>query len=177
VALAKQKNLPQTVPVPRKEENQTSPRQREFGEGNATNYRILLAEDDPVNRLMTKLLLTRSGYHVDVASNGSEAITALEKNDYMMVLMDCMMPETNGYEATSVIRDPASGVRDHTIPVIALTANAMQKDRDRCLAAGMNDYLAKPIEVTKMLAMLEKWLPRDVTPDKAQGDCQPPDKS
>jgi CheY-like chemotaxis protein len=126
---------------------------------NICDARILLVEDDTVNLLMTKSLLSRAGYHVDDASNGSEAIQALEKNDYSAVLMDCMMPVLNGYEATLIIRNPASAVRNHTVPVIALTANAMQEDRDRCLAAGMNDYLAKPIELTEMLAMLEKWLP------------------
>jgi CheY-like chemotaxis protein len=106
----------------------------------------------------------------------TRAIAALEKNDYMVVLMDCMMPEMNGYVATTVIRDLASSVRNHAIPVLALTANAMQEDRDRCLAAGMNDYLAKPIEVTKMITMLEKWLPRDVTSSKEQSECNLPDK-
>ena len=134
-------------------------KQRGAGELNTCDARILLVEDDTVNLLMTKSLLSRAGYHVDVASNGSEAIQALEKNDYSAVLMDCMMPVLNGYEATLIIRNPASAVRNHTVPVIALTANAMQEDRDRCLAAGMNDYLAKPIELTEMLAMLEKWLP------------------
>ena len=124
-----------------------------------TDIRILLAEDDPINQLMTKLFLTRSGYLVDVANNGSEAIKALEENDYALVLMDCMMPVLNGYEATTIIRNQASAVRNHAIPVIALTANALREDRDLCLAAGMDDYLAKPIEVTKVLALLEKWLP------------------
>jgi CheY-like chemotaxis protein len=80
-----------------------------------------------------------------------------------MVLMDCMMPVLSGYEATAIIRNPASAVRNHAIPVIALTANAMQEDRECCLAAGMNDYLAKPIEVTKVLAMLDKWVSMDNT--------------
>ena len=152
VVLAKQANLSLPAPPPplKSEGAKASP---------STNARILLVEDDPVNRLMTKLLLSRSGYHIDVASNGSEAIHALEKNDYTMVLMDCMMPVLNGYEATSIIRDPASTVRNHAIPVIALTANAMQEDRDHCLAAGMDDYLVKPIEVAKLFEMLEKWLP------------------
>ena len=152
VVLAKQANLSLPAPPPplKSEGAKASP---------STNARILLVEDDPVNRLMTKLLLSRSGYHIDVASNGSEAIHALEKNDYTMVLMDCMMPVLNGYDATRIIRDPASTVRNHAIPVIALTANAMQEDRDLCLAAGMDDYLVKPIEVAKLFEMLEKWLP------------------
>lgn len=125
----------------------------------AHNDRILVAEDDFTNQLMTKAILEKFGYQVDVAENGAEALKLLEKNDYILVLMDCMMPALNGYEATAVIRNPASAVRDHAIPVIALTANALQDDRESCLAAGMDDYLAKPIDVTKMLATLEKWAP------------------
>lgn len=124
-----------------------------------SNRHILLAEDDQINQHMTKLFLTKSGYHVDVASNGREALEMLELNDYALVLMDCMMPEISGYEATTIIRNPASAVRNHTIPVIALTANAMREDQDNCLTAGMNDYIAKPIEVTKVLEILKKWIP------------------
>ena len=124
-----------------------------------SNRHILLAEDDQINQHMTKLFLTKSGYHVDVANNGREALKLLEENDYALVLMDCMMPEISGYEATTIIRNPASAVRNHTIPVIALTANAMREDQDNCLTAGMNDYIAKPIEVTKVLEILKKWIP------------------
>jgi CheY-like chemotaxis protein len=81
----------------------------------------------------------------------------LEKNDYALVLMDCMMPLMSGYDATAAIRDPDSAVRNHAIPVIAITAKAMQEDQDSCRAAGMNDYLSKPLELDKLLAMLEKW--------------------
>jgi signal transduction histidine kinase/ActR/RegA family two-component response regulator len=158
VVLTKQNNLPLLLAPPPLPEAEGA-KQRGAGEVNDIDARILLVEDDPVNRFMTKKLLTRSGYDVEVASNGREAINALEKNDYSLVIMDCMMPVLNGYETTIVIRNPASAVRNHAIPVIALTANAMQEDRKRCLAAGMDDYLAKPIEVTKMIAMLEKWLP------------------
>ena len=76
----------------------------------------------------------------------------------MAPLMDCMMPEMNGYEVTAVIRDPASAVRRHDIPVIALTGNAMKQDRDLCLAVGMDDHLPKPLLFPDLLAMLEKWL-------------------
>jgi len=156
VVLTKQNDTPLLLAPPPLDDGA---KQRDAGKINTSDARILLVEDDTINRLMTKSLLSRAGYHIEVASNGSEAIDALEKNDYSVVLMDCMMPVLNGYEATIVIRNPASAVRNHAIPVIALTANAMQEDRDRCLAAGMDDYLAKPIELTKMLALLEKWLP------------------
>jgi PAS domain S-box-containing protein len=128
------------------------------------NTRILVAEDDFTNQLMTKAILEKFGFQVDVANNGKEALILLAKNDYLLVFMDCMMPTLNGYEATAVIRNPSSDARDHGIPVIALTANAFKEDRDSCLAAGMDDYLAKPIDVTKVLAVLEKWLPFSSTP-------------
>ncbi len=125
---------------------------------NATGIRILLTEDDPKAQKIVPRLLNSYGYQVDVAAYGKEALQALEKNDYALVLMDCMMPEMNGYEVTAVIRDPASAVRRHDIPVIALTGNAMKQDRDRCIAAGMDDYLPKPLVLPDLLEMLEKWL-------------------
>jgi CheY-like chemotaxis protein len=81
----------------------------------------------------------------------------LKNNDYAVVLMDCMMPVLNGYEATAVIRNQASAVRNHAIPVIALTAKAFAEDREICRAAGMDDYLSKPVQIPDLLAMLEKW--------------------
>ena len=133
-----------------------------MAEGSQTSKtRLLLAEDDPTNQMVTQSILVKFGYQVDVAGNGDEALWLLENNDYDLVLMDCMMPVMNGYDATAVIRDQASAVRNHAIPVVALTANAMREDRENCLAAGMNDYLCKPLDVADMLAMLEKWLPFD----------------
>jgi CheY-like chemotaxis protein len=126
--------------------------------GVTTGACILLAEDDPANQFAISMVLKSYGYRVNIASNGREALNLLEENDYALVLMDCMMPVLNGYEATGVIRDQASSVRNHTIPVIAITANSMCEDRDICLAAGMDDYLVKPIEVPLLLAAIEKWL-------------------
>ena len=125
---------------------------------NASGIRILLTEDDPVAQKIVSKLLQSCGYLVDVVCDGKEAVDALVKNDYALVLMDCMMPEMNGYEVTAVIRDPASEVRRHDIPVIALTGNAMRQDCDYCLAAGMDDHLTKPVLFPDLLAMLEKWL-------------------
>ena len=125
------------------------------------NIRLLLAEDEPTNQIVIKSILAKFGYQVDVANNGFDAITALENNDYALVLMDCMMPFLNGYEATLVIRDQASAVRNHSIPVIALTANAFKNDRDICHTVGMDDYLSKPFDVSDLLAILEKWVAFD----------------
>jgi two-component system cell cycle sensor histidine kinase/response regulator CckA len=120
--------------------------------------RLLLTEDDPKAQKIVPKLLKRYGYQVDVAKNGKEAMEALEKNDYELVLMDCMMPEMSGYEVTKVIRDPASTVRRHDIPIIALTGNAMNQDRDICIAAGMDDHLSKPLILEVLLAKLDEWL-------------------
>ena len=120
--------------------------------------RLLLAEDDPINQVVSTAILEKLGYQVDVVANGQEALQALEGNDYALVLMDCMMPEMDGYAASAAIRDRTSAVRNHDIPVIALTANAMREDHEKSLAAGMNDYLAKPVEIPRLRALLEKWL-------------------
>jgi len=123
----------------------------------AKGIRLLLAEDDLINQMVIKSILTKFGYLVHLAKNGHEALQALQDNDYALVLMDCMMPGMNGYEATAVIRDRASAVRNHAIPVIALTANAFSEDREKCRLAGMDDYLSKPLDVDDLYAVLEKW--------------------
>jgi PAS domain S-box-containing protein len=120
--------------------------------------RILLTEDDPRTQKIVPRLLKSYGYRVDVACNGKEALEALENNDYVLVLMDCMMPDMSGYDVTAVIRDPASFVRRHDIPIIALTGNVMRKDVDACIAAGMDDHLAKPLVLGDLLVKLNHWL-------------------
>ncbi len=121
------------------------------------DIRVLLAEDDPVNQLVAEGFLTQLGYPVDIVENGREALRMLSERDYSLVLMDCQMPEMSGLEATAVIRDPGSKVRNHAVPLIALTANALKGDRERCLAAGMDDYLAKPLYIEALAEMLVKW--------------------
>jgi len=125
------------------------------------NVRILLAEDNIINQQVALGILKKLGLHVDAVVNGNEAVKALQSISYDLVLMDCQMPEMNGYEATARIRSPQSEVRNHDIPIIALTAHAMPGDRGKCLEAGMNDYLAKPIDAQILAEMLEKWLPGD----------------
>jgi CheY-like chemotaxis protein len=125
---------------------------------NTTNIRILLVEDDEANQYAFKRLLSKSSHQVEIAENGREALKLLEEKDFDLVLMDCRLPVMDGYEATAAIRDQSSKVRYHAIPIIALTANAFREDQKKCLDAGMDDYLSKPIDLANLLEMIEKWV-------------------
>ena len=120
--------------------------------------RILVAEDNIVNQKLALRLIEKFGFTADGVANGKEALNSLENFRYDVVLMDVQMPEMDGFEATKNIRDPQSEVIDHNIPIIAMTARAMKGDRDRCIDAGMNDYIAKPIQPQEMLKAIEKQL-------------------
>ena len=117
---------------------------------------VLVAEDNPVNQKVVTRMLERLGYGAHVVGNGLEALDALEQRPYPLVFMDCQMPELDGYEATAQIRERYP---DRQIAVVALTAHAMEGDRERCLAAGMDDYLAKPIDAGALRDVLARWLP------------------
>jgi two-component system, sensor histidine kinase len=127
-----------------------------------SHCRILLAEDNPVNQQVAMAILTRSGYFVDLVGNGTEAVDAMSKASYDVVLMDCQMPEMDGYEATRIIRDREKAAGRRT-PVIALTAHAMQGDREQCLTSGMDDYLPKPFHRDELLATVKRWVRHRMT--------------
>ena len=103
------------------------------------------------------ITLNKLGHSVDVVANGIEAVRALESTDYDLVLMDCMMPEMDGFEATAAIRNSESNVINHNVPIIAMTANAMKGDREMCIEAGMDDYLTKPVKKDALATVIEKW--------------------
>jgi CheY-like chemotaxis protein len=117
---------------------------------------ILLVEDNPVNLKLALRMLEKRGYAVATASNGIEALAALEGHIFDVVLMDVQMPEMGGLEATAEIRarELRSGAR---IPIIAVTAHALEGDRERCLVAGMDDYIPKPIKAPELFATIERW--------------------
>ncbi len=130
--------------------------------------RILLAEDNVTNQQVALGILKKLGLRADAVGDGSAAITALETRPYDLVLMDVQMPVVDGLEATRRIRDPRSAVLHHRVPIIAMTAHAMQGDRDRCLDAGMDDYVTKPISPDALAVALDRWLPREESVPKSR---------
>jgi two-component system sensor histidine kinase/response regulator len=125
----------------------------------AASLRVLLAEDNPVNQLLATRLLERRGHRVTVAANGREALAALERESYDLVFMDVQMPEIDGIEATIAIREKEK-TGDHHLPVVALTAHAMKGDQERCLEAGMDGYLSKPIRPQELDEILDRYVAR-----------------
>jgi signal transduction histidine kinase/ActR/RegA family two-component response regulator len=122
----------------------------------AHHFRLLLVDDNPINQKVGLLMLKKLGYRADVARNGREALLAMAERDYDLVLMDCIMPELDGLETTRILR--SKGGYAATVPVIAMTANAFIEDREACFAAGMNDYLSKPVRDAELSRKLEHWL-------------------
>ena len=125
-----------------------------------TEYKILLVEDNKVNQQVAEFMLKKLGYSFELAENGLEAIKILtSKPDYFdLILMDCQMPQMDGYEATKHIRDNNADKLNQSIPIIALTANAMEGDKEKCIDAGMDSYLSKPIQLVKLKDTLEEFL-------------------
>jgi len=120
--------------------------------------RILVAEDNVINQKVALAMLEKLGCRADAVANGLEAVRTLESVPYDLVLMDCQMPEMNGYEATHEIRDPGSAVLDHRIPVIAMTASVLESDRERCMEAGMDDYVTKPVKLQRLVEVMDEWV-------------------
>ena len=120
--------------------------------------RILIAEDNPINQKIALKLVEKMGCRADTVGNGQEAITALTRAPYDLILMDCQMPEMDGYEATLKIREIEKLLNKKRIPIIALTAAAMGADQQKCVEVGMDDYLTKPVDFQKVWQVLEKWL-------------------
>ena len=145
--------LPQQAEDPTGAEDQTS-------DGAAASGRLLLAEDNVINQMVAVAILSKAGYQVDAVRNGAQAVLAAVNQRYDAILMDCQMPQMNGYQATAAIRLQEGSTR-HT-PIIALTAGAREEDRDLCLESGMDEYLAKPLHKKPLLTMLQEWV---VTPE------------
>jgi two-component system, sensor histidine kinase and response regulator len=124
--------------------------------GRVTELRVLIAEDNEVNQLVIEKMLTKRGVEVDIANDGVEALAKLATGSYAAVFMDCQMPNLDGYSTTARIREGESA--GERLPVIAMTAHAMKGDRERCLEAGMDDYLAKPLRPEALDEVLERWL-------------------
>jgi CheY-like chemotaxis protein len=120
---------------------------------------ILVVEDTAVNQLVIKAMLAKRGFDVHCADNGRAALAMLAAEEYALVFMDCQMPELDGYDATALIRDDEVGT-DERLTIVAMTANAMKGDRDRCIAVGMDDYLSKPLRPAQLDAVLGRWLGR-----------------
>ena len=129
-----------------------------FSENCKRKIRILVAEDNPVNQKVAQAMLKKMGLWADMVANGQEAVKALQLIPYDLVLMDCQMPEMDGFKATRCIRQLGSKALNPSIPIIAMTAAAMQGDRDRCIQAGMSDFMAKPVQKRELAEMLVKWL-------------------
>lgn len=121
--------------------------------------KILVVDDNNINQAVAKGMLSRYDIDVVLANNGQEALDLLKKHSVELVFMDCQMPVMDGYAATKNIRDPQTPIANHKIPIIAMTANAMQGDKEKCLASGMDDFIAKPVNPAKLFEILKKWVP------------------
>jgi len=121
--------------------------------------RVLIAEDNPTNQRVAQRLLQNLGYQTDIAADGREAVEAMRRGGYDLVLMDCQMPEMDGFAATAAIRRLEAGT-GRRMPIIALTANALDGEREQCLEKGMDDYLSKPVRKDRLSEMLGRWIPK-----------------
>lgn len=142
--------------LPASSRPQSDPPQAAVGAG---AIRVLLVEDNPVNQAVAMGILRKLGLELEMASDGQKALECLSKSPFHLVFMDCQMPVMDGYEATRRIRDPSTDVLNHSIPIVAVTANALKGDREKCLECGMDDYLPKPVTRDGFEQALTKWIP------------------
>ncbi len=133
---------------------------------NLSFEKILLVEDNRINQIVATKILTKLNLKADVAVNGIKALEKLNSASYDLILMDCQMPEMDGYETTKAIREGKAGIEHKNITIIAMTANAMKGDKRKCLNAGMNDYLTKPIEINTIHKKLSSWMKKDMKTPK-----------
>jgi len=143
----------------RPETNEEKPLPTEINDRNS-GIKILLVEDNIINQQVAIAMLSKLNVSTDTVTNGLEAIDALKKNSYTLVFMDLQMPVMGGLEAVKAIRNKETGIANPDIPVIAMTANAIKKDKEECLLAGMNDFIVKPVMIRELQTALEKWIPR-----------------
>ncbi|MDB5746893.1 MAG: hybrid sensor histidine kinase/response regulator [Massilia sp.] len=144
------------------------------GQGTARIRRVLLAEDNPVNVEVAKAMLESLGLQAQVAQNGLEALEAVRRNTFEAVLMDCQMPLMDGFAATAAIRGDEQGAGlPRTLPIIAITANALQGDREACLAAGMDDYLSKPFTQAELAGAIGRWIALPLSSSVHHGEAEP----
>lgn len=135
----------------------------EIGSAHRANYRILVAEDNPINQMFILRVLSKLGYRADPVENGLEVLNAIAHTSYHLILMDCQMPIMDGYTTTREIRTLEASSKTH-IPIIAMTAHAMKGDRDKCIATGMDDYLSKPINIKALDTTIQLWLSNQPNP-------------
>ena len=145
----------------RDETAQLAPAQAETEQAERTGT-VLLVEDNKVNQLVGSKVLASLGYAYDIANNGREAVNAFQTSSYDAVLMDCQMPEMDGYQATGAIRRLEDVNETQRTPIIAMTAAAMEGDREACLAAGMDDFITKPVRLEIVSAVLKRWVAQNI---------------
>ncbi len=137
-----------------------------------TNARILLAEDNIVNQKVALGILNKLGLNAEVVGTGEEAIQAAATGRFDLVLMDVQMPLVDGLEAARRIRETEARLKSDMVPIVAMTAHALQGDRERCISAGMNDYLAKPISRRALCEILARWLPRNINAQQSENESE-----
>jgi len=138
--------------------------------------RVLLVEDNPTNQQVVQVMLSKLGIDIDLAENGQTAIDLLRNSEYDLVLMDCQMPVMDGYTATRRIRQEATGVLRPGVPIVAMTAHAMAGEREKCLAAGMNDHITKPVSSRVLAQTVARWTGDKPPPAQDDATAQAPAK-